>query len=93
MIQKRLNGVMTLRVHNSRTDDLCLKDVANELVRGLNTDELSSEDFCLMISHTFKILTNEWDKVKCKGRTRRSWLALVEFLKRKNWVSKTKSWI
>ena len=30
----------------------------------------------------FKLLTNEWYKVKCKGRHRRSWLAQVEFLKK-----------
>ena len=29
-----------------------------------------------------KLLTNEWDKVKCKGRSRRSWLAQVEHLKK-----------
>ena len=28
----------------------------------------------------FKLLRNELDKVKCKGRPRRSWLAQVEFL-------------
>ena len=38
-----------------------------------------------------KILTNEWDKVKCKGRPRKSWLASWSFEK-KNWVSKTKPW-
>ena len=27
----------------------------------------------------FKLLANEWDKAKCKGRPRRSWLAQVEF--------------
>ena len=30
----------------------------------------------------FKLLTNEWDKVKCKGHPRRSQLAQVEFLKK-----------
>ena len=30
----------------------------------------------------FKLLTNEWGKVKCKGHPRKSWLALVEFLKK-----------
>ena len=30
----------------------------------------------------FKLLTNEWEKVKCKGRPRRSWLVQVEFLKK-----------
>ena len=30
----------------------------------------------------FMLLTNEWDKVKCKGHPRRSWLAQVEFLKK-----------
>ena len=39
----------------------------------------------------FKLLTNEWDKVKCKSCPRKSRLAQVEFL-RKNSVSKTKSW-
>ena len=29
-----------------------------------------------------KLLTNEWDKVKCKGHPRRSWFAQVEFLKK-----------
>ena len=28
----------------------------------------------------FKLLTNHWDKVKCKSRPRRSWLAQVESL-------------
>ena len=27
----------------------------------------------------FKLLTTKWDKVKCKGRPRKSWLAQVEF--------------
>ena len=31
---------------------------------------------------TCKLLTNEWDKVKCKGHSRRSWLAQVEFSKK-----------
>ena len=30
----------------------------------------------------FKLLTNEWDKVECKGRPRRSQLALVKFLRK-----------
>ena len=30
----------------------------------------------------FKSLPNEWDKVKCKGHPRISWLAQVEFLKK-----------
>ena len=30
----------------------------------------------------FELLTNEWDKVKCKGQPKRSWLAQVEFLKK-----------
>ena len=30
----------------------------------------------------FKLLTNEWDKVKCKAHPRRSWLAQVELLKK-----------
>ena len=29
-----------------------------------------------------KLLANEWNKVKCKGRPRRSWFAQVEFLKK-----------
>ena len=29
---------------------------------------------------SFKSLTNEWNKVRCKGHLRRSWLAQVEFL-------------
>ena len=29
----------------------------------------------------FKLLTNEWGKVKCKGCLRSSWIAQVEFLK------------
>ena len=33
MTQTRLNSVMMLHVHNSRTDDLCIPDVANDLVR------------------------------------------------------------
>ena len=28
---------------------------------------------------SFKVLTNEWDKVKCKGSRRKSWLAQVDF--------------
>ena len=34
MTQVRLNSVMILHVRNSRTDDLCVTDVANEFVRG-----------------------------------------------------------
>ena len=30
----------------------------------------------------FKLLANEWDKVKYKGRPRRSWLSQVEILKK-----------
>ena len=30
----------------------------------------------------FRLLTNEWDKVKCKGCPRRSWITQVEFLKK-----------
>ena len=29
-----------------------------------------------------KLLTNEWDKIKCKDHPRRSWLAQVDFLKK-----------
>ena len=29
----------------------------------------------------FKLLTNEWDVVNCKGRPRKSWLTRVDFLK------------
>ena len=29
----------------------------------------------------FKLLSNEWDKVKCKGHPRKSWLAQVDSLK------------
>ena len=30
----------------------------------------------------FKFSSNEWDKVKCKGRPRESWLAQVDSLKK-----------
>ena len=29
----------------------------------------------------FKLLPNEWNKVKCKGHPRKSWLALMDFKK------------
>ena len=31
----------------------------------------------------FELLPNEWNKVKCKGHHRKSWLAQVKFLKKK----------
>ena len=31
----------------------------------------------------FKLLTNKWDKVKCKGWPRKSWIAQVEFYKKR----------
>ena len=30
----------------------------------------------------YKLLSNEWDKVKCKGRPKKSWLAQVDILKK-----------
>ena len=44
---------------------------------------MNTKLFNILVTFSIHVhLTNEWDKVKCKVRLRRSWLAQVKFLKK-----------